>query len=327
MTLAVPTPVGTDHSGETRMTQTTTRIDHNTRPVTRASRFRPWIALAAAAVLFVVSFLGVLPFTYVVPVIGIVLSLGSPSDYRGEPRPIAVRPRNLVLGAGMITALAVVTFMPQLTPTLVAWLGLGLLRLIVPLVAVIALALPLAMTDAEPDPRSGGRFLLTRRNLILSMTVLVTVGVWYGGPGLSYLPIAVLVIVLPVFVAISRLVAARRRQLGDSLLRQPLRPGLAPQRLQLVNVVLLCGLLALTLGTGTYDAAALGLSPTAHRVFVALFLVGLAAFVLLALIPLLRPASCQLGDSGAPIAGPEDSRLAVRPHLPAPFHPVLSSSS
>jgi hypothetical protein len=51
---------------------------------------------------------------------------------------------------------------------------------------------------------------------------------------------------------------------------------------------LLCGLLALTLPTGAYDAAALGLSPTAHRVFVAVFLLGLAAFVLLALIPLRR---------------------------------------
>ena len=120
------------------------------------------------------------------------------------------------------------------------------------------------------------------------MTVLVTVGIWYGGPGLSFLPISVLVILLPVFVAISRLVAARRGQLGQSLLRTPLGPGLAPQRLQLVNVLLLCGLLALTLGTGTYDAAALDLSQTEHRVFIALFVFGLAALVLLALVPLRR---------------------------------------
>jgi hypothetical protein len=87
---------------------------------------------------------------------------------------------------------------------------------------------------------------------------------------------------------------------GNRLLRQPLRPGLAPQRLQLVNVVLLCGLLALTLGTGTYDAAALDLSQTAHRVFVALFLVGLAAFVLLALVPLRR---VRMGSNVAVAAG------------------------
>jgi hypothetical protein len=200
----------------------------------------------------------------------------------------------------MIAALAATILMPQLTQPLFAVVGLGRLGLIVTVFVLIALALPLAMTDAEPDARAGGWFLLTRRNLILSMTVLVTVAIWYGGPGLSYLPIAVLVIMLPVFVAISRLVAARRRQLGHSLLRQPLRPGLAPQRLQLVNVVLLCGLLALTLRTGAYDAAALGLSQTAHRVFVALFLAGLAALVLLALVPLRR---VQMGSNILVAAG------------------------
>jgi Peptidase family M23 len=265
------------------MADTAIRPQRDSRP---GARIRPWIALAAAVALSAVVVLGVLPITYVAPVIGVVLALGSPSDYRGEPRPVAARPRNLVLGAGMIAALAAIILMPQLTLPLVALVGLRPLGLIAPVLVLIALALPLAMTDAEPDARLGSWFLLTRRNLILSLTVLVTVGIWYGGPGLSYLPIAVLVIVLPVFVAISRLVAARRLQLGDSLLRQPLRPGLAPQRLQLVNVVVLCGLLALTLGTGTYDAAALGLSQTAHRVFVALFLGGLVAFVLLALVPL-----------------------------------------
>ena len=250
------------------------------------ARIRPWVALAAAVALSAVVVLGVLPITYVVPVIGVVLALGSPWDSGGAPRPVAARLRNLVLGAGMAAALAAIILMPQLTLPLVALVGLGPLGLIVPVLVLIALALPLAMTDAEPDARPDGWFLLTRRNLILSMTVLVTVGIWYGGPGLSYLAIAVLVIVLPVFVAISRLVAARRGQLGYSLFRQPLRPGLAPQRLQLVNVVLLCGLLALTLGTGAYDAAGLGFSPAAHRVFVALFLVGLVAFVLLALVPL-----------------------------------------
>ena len=146
---------------------------------------------------------------------------------------------------------------------LVALFGLDLSSLIVALLAVMALALPLAMSDAESDARSTGWFLLTRRNLILSLTVLVTVASWYDGPGLSFLPIMFLVLGLPVLIGLSRLVAARRRQLGYSLLRQPLRAGLAPHRLQLINVVVLCGLLALTLGTGTYDAAALEFSPTA----------------------------------------------------------------
>jgi hypothetical protein len=52
--------------------------------------------------------------------------------------------------------------------------------------------------------------------------------------------------------------------------------------------VLLCVVLALTLPTGVYDAAAMDLSSTGHKVFVGLFLLGLAAFVFFALIPLRR---------------------------------------
>jgi len=47
------------------MTQTATDIDVGRRPVARSSRFLPWIALAAAAVLFGVGLLSVLPFIFV----------------------------------------------------------------------------------------------------------------------------------------------------------------------------------------------------------------------------------------------------------------------
>jgi hypothetical protein len=96
------------------------------------------------------------------------------------------------------------------------------------------------------------------------------------------------VIVLPVYIGLTRIVAARRGRLEYGLLRRPLRSGLAPHRVQLVNVVLLCGLLALTLPAGTYDAAALDLSSAGHKVFVGLFMLGLAAFVVFALVPLKR---------------------------------------
>ena len=60
------------------MTQTAPPIGADIRPVTRTARVRPWIALAAAAVLFALVMLGLLPFTYAAPVIGVVLALGSP---------------------------------------------------------------------------------------------------------------------------------------------------------------------------------------------------------------------------------------------------------
>ena len=47
------------------MTQTATNTGAGIRPVARTSRFRPWIALAAATVLFACGLLGVLPFIVV----------------------------------------------------------------------------------------------------------------------------------------------------------------------------------------------------------------------------------------------------------------------
>ena len=268
------------------MTQTATNTGADIRPVARTSRFRPWIALAAAAVLFACGLLGVLPFIVVLPVIGVVLALGSPPDHVADARPIARRPRNAVLGAVLVAALAVVILQPQLSLPLVTLFGLDGSGLAVTCLAVVALALPLAMADAKADAPPTGWFLLTRRNLILSLTVLVVVADWYGARGLSLLPIGVLVLTLPLIIGFSRLVAARRQRLEYGLLRRPLRAGLGPQRLQLANVVLLCALLALTLPAGVYDPVALQLTPGLHRVLLVAFVLGLVAFVLLALVPL-----------------------------------------
>jgi hypothetical protein len=101
------------------MTRTAPDIGADIPPVTRMSRIRPWIALAAAAVLFALVVFGFVPFTYAAPVIGVVLALGSPPDYAGQARPVAARPRNAVLGVAIIAALAVVVWQPQLTLPLV----------------------------------------------------------------------------------------------------------------------------------------------------------------------------------------------------------------
>ena len=79
------------------MTATAT-TDADIRLVTRSSRVRPWIALAAAAIVFAGGLLGILPFIVALPVIGVVLALGSPPDYVGAARPVAYRPRNQLLG-------------------------------------------------------------------------------------------------------------------------------------------------------------------------------------------------------------------------------------
>lgn len=267
------------------MTTTATNTGAEIRPVTRSSRVRPWIALAAAAIVLAVGLFGVLPFIVALPVIGVVLALGSPPDDVGAALPVAYRPRNQLLGVALVAALAVVILQPQLSLPLVALFGLDGSRLAVTCVAVVALALPLAMADAPADAAPTGWFLLTRRNLILSLTVLVTVANWYGDRGLSFLPIAAWCSACRCSSG-SRLIAARRQRLEYGLLHQPLRAGLGPHRLQLANVMLLCALLALTLLAGAYDPIALQLTPAIHRVLVAAFVLGLVAFVLLCLVPL-----------------------------------------
>jgi peptidase M23-like protein len=286
----VPVELGIAHrtpDKEILMTQIATNPGADIRPVARTSRVRPWIALAAAAVVLALGLLGVLLFMLVLPVIGVVLALGAPPDHVIHARSIARRPRNAVLGVVLAAALAVVILHPDLSLPLVTLFGLDGSGLAVIVLAVVALALPLAMTDAPTDTRPDG-FLLTRRNLILSLTVLVVVADWYAGRGLSLLPIGVLVLTLPLIIGFSRLVAARRQRIEYDLLRRPLRAELGPHRLQLANVTLLCALLALTLLTGAYDPVALQLTPGLHRVLLTAFWVGLAAFVLLSLIPLRR---------------------------------------
>ena len=181
-----------------------------------------------------------------------------------------------------------VILQPQLSLQLVTLFGLEGSGLAVTCLAVVALALPLAMADAQTDAPSTGWFVLTRRNLILSLTILVVVADWYGERGLSLLPIGVLVLTLPLIIGLSRIVAARRQRLEYGLLRRPLRAGLGPHRLQLANVVLLCALLALTVHVGVYNPVALQLTPGLYRVLLIAFVIGLVACVLLSLIPLRR---------------------------------------
>ena len=133
------------------MTETATKIEADIRPIIRTSRVRPWIAVAAAVAVFTCGLLGVLPFILALPVIGVVLALGSPPDQAADARPIARRPRNAVLGAVLIAALAVVLGQPQLSLPMVTLFGLDGSGLVVTCLAVVALALPLAMVDAKTD--------------------------------------------------------------------------------------------------------------------------------------------------------------------------------
>jgi len=240
----------------------------DSRPrATRLARARPWVAVIVAAIIFaLIPVLGLQLF-FVVPLIGLVLAAGGPPDYVADAKTVDRRPRNLVLGIVVLICVALVVLQPQLILWLVVTFGIDAAGLVVAIIAVASLALPLAMADStaviKDMPQS--RVVLTRRNLILCLTVAVTVAVWYAGPGLSYLAIAALVVGLPIPLALSRLLAARRDRLDLGLLRQPFSMGAArampalaapqsrgnllPHRLQFLNMLVLCGLLAFTLFT------------------------------------------------------------------------------
>ena len=272
------------------------------RQVPLIARARPWVALICAAIVFALIPIIGLPLLFALPLIGLALALGAPPDHVADARAVAREPRNLVIGILILICVAVMVLQPQLAGWLVALVGLGNVDLVVTITAVAALALPLAMADSAAPIRdlSQRRPVLTRRNLILCLTVAVTVAAWYAGPGLSYLPIAALVVGLPIPLAVSRLLAARHDRLELGLLRHPLLASLLPHRLQLLNVLLLCGLLAFTLGTGAYDRVAFGFSQGAYRAFVVSFLGGPLVLLLTSLVPLrhVRVASNLLALGG-----------------------------
>jgi Peptidase family M23 len=194
----------------------------------------------------------------------------------------------VVLGILILLCVALVVMQPHLTRWLVLAFGVAAADLVVALTAVAALVLPLTMVDSTAliKDLSENRPVLTRRNLILCLTVAVTVALWYAGPGLSYLAIAAFVVELPIPLALSRLLAAGRGRLELALLRHPLRGNLLPHRLQFVNMLLLCVLLACTMFTGAYDAAAFGSSQGIYWAIVIAFLGGLIVLVLAAAVPL-----------------------------------------
>ena len=86
---------------------------------------------------------------------------------------------------------------------------------------------------------------------------------------------------------VGRLVAARREGLEYRLLRAPLSDGLGAHRLQLLNVMSCCALVALTVPVGTYAALAVQLTGS-YRALLILFSAGLVGSVLVALVPLRR---------------------------------------
>jgi hypothetical protein len=198
-------------------------------------RARPWIAVIGAAIVFALIPLIGLPLFYALLLIGLALAAGSPPDYVADAKPVARRTRNLILGVLVLILLAVVVLQPQLNLWLVELFGLEITGLVVALVAAGALALPLAMADSATPIRDlpERRLVLTRRNLMLCLTVAVTVTGWYAGPGQSFLAIAALVLGLPIPLALScwtrqQTLTDEARRRGEQAMREAFTAGTRP---------------------------------------------------------------------------------------------------
>jgi hypothetical protein len=242
-------------------------------------------------VVFALIPVGVLPITFALPLIGLVLACGASPDGTPGARPVARSRRNVVLASLMLLAYAVVALQPQLLPTLVDWFGVDGQGLVVTLLAVSVLTLPLAMTESSTpvDEQPAEQVLvLTRRNLMLALTVLVTVTIWHTAVGMSFLVLGILVLGLPVLLAFSRVRQARRGRVLPGMWRNPLTRGSGPHRVQVLNVLLCCALLGAVMVPGTYDVLRLDLSAGGYRAFTVAYLACLVALVLLTVVPLRR---------------------------------------
>jgi hypothetical protein len=283
--------------------------------------------IVAAIIFALIPLLGLQLFL-VVPLIGLVLALGAPPDYVSNAKAVTKRRRNLVLGVAVLVCIAVLILQPQLTLVMLRLFGLDVAGLVIALIAVTALALPLAMADSALPITElpSSRVVVTRRNLLLCLTAAVTVAVWYTGPGLSYLPIAALVIGLPVPIVLSRLLAWRRSRLEFNLLRHPFHRSLLPQQLQFLNVLLLCGLLVATLFTGAYAAVAFDFTPGAEQAFQIGFVCGALILLLTAAVPLkhVRVASNLLVLAGSVFVGVQLGMIYRTPVDPVPIASPLA---
>lgn len=138
-------------------------VDTRPRPSLLA-RARPWVALIVAAIIFALIPLIGVPLFYALPLIGFALIAGTPPDYATDAKPVARRPRNVVLGVVILICVSLVVLQPHLTLALVELVGLDMAGLVMTVVAVVALALPLAMADSATPitdlPQS--RLVLTR---------------------------------------------------------------------------------------------------------------------------------------------------------------------
>lgn len=234
--------------------------------------------------------LGVLDVVVALPVTGLLLAWTLGPEETPRAHPVAGGRRTLIAGAVMAGCYAVVALLPQETALILAlpW-NPDLSLLAVTACAAVTVVLPLLMAEspAPVEQLPDRRLVVSRRNLVLATTGLVTVTFAHVG-GQSLLAVGALTLTLAPVLLASRLRYLRRGRLQLGLLRHPWRREVRAHLLQALATIALCCLVAGAVQAGLFDPLRLDLSPAEYRVFQGALLGCLVLLALLALIPLRR---------------------------------------
>ena len=207
---------------------------------------------------------------------GLLLAFSNGSDEEETRRSVIRTPRNLGLATAAIAAFA----------------GFWLWRFDLPestlvVIAGALIALPLALQESSSDAARKRTIAVTKRSLILALCGLVTFAYLYPDSGVWLYALALVCVVLPVSLAASRALSARRGRIELGLLRHPLRRRVRPHLVQGLNIWLCCALLGGVVAAGGTHYARIGhaLNAAQFNVVLAAFAAGLLLLAGLALVP------------------------------------------
>ena len=222
-----------------------------------------WLLLGVLGLLGVPAFvavfvLGLLAFTTLEP------------DAAAPTRTVVASKRNVALGLAALAAFIPLAAGPGL---LLGTMDADLVLTLAGVLSAVVLALALAAETAE----GSGRARLGKRELVLTLTVLLAFVASYHAGDL-FLAMVAVAIVLPAVLLAQRVRHARTEDLEPQLLRR------LPYAAQAANVWLFAGLLGVASLPGTFALYEL-IAPDSHRTIVLAFWIGLAVLAVLALVP------------------------------------------
>jgi murein DD-endopeptidase MepM/ murein hydrolase activator NlpD len=211
-----------------------------------------------------------LPAFVVVLVLGLIAFKTLEPDGAAPTQTIVASKRNVVLGFAALAAFVPLAAGPGL---LLGTMNVDLVLTLAGALSAVVLALALAAETTE----GAARARLGKRELVLTLTVLLAFVASYHAGDL-FLAMVAVAVVLPTVLLAQRVRHARTEDLEPGLLRR------LPYAAQAANVWLFAGLLGAASLPGTFALYEF-IAPDSHRTIVLAFWIGLAVLALLALVP------------------------------------------